>query len=386
MILYVCGLGCPFKSISSAYEQANPHDTIIVKEGIYREHLVLRKPIVLIGIDYPTLDAEGRDSSIIKVKADSVVISGFRFVNTGPSYLREHAALRIEQAKACILRNNIFQNNAYAIYLEKASDCLVENNRIYSSARSETRWGNGIHSWYSDNLVVRNNIVEGQRDGIYFEFTTNTIVENNLCVGNIRYGLHLMFSHTNSIRGNTFRRNSSGIALMYSKKVVFSNNRVFGETVLLKELSDSRIENNAFLESPEAMYMENSNRNEILSNLFQGNFWALRIMANCEDNVFRRNVFKDNVFDVTSNTVEHFRNTFEENFYDRYRGYDLDKDGYGDVPYRLFSLSAVMVDRYPLMKVLVSSFLFSIMDYVEKLIPIFIPETYDRKPLMEEPF
>jgi nitrous oxide reductase len=37
--------------------------------------------------------------------------------------------------------------------------------------------------------------------------------------------------------------------------------------------------------------------------------------------------------------------TFRENYWDNYEGYDLDRDGYGDVPFRPVRLFALTISR-----------------------------------------
>ncbi len=45
-------------------------------------------------------------------------------------------------------------------------------------------------------MKIINNTVSGHRDGIYFEFVTNSIISHNKSTGNVCYGLHFMFSNT----------------------------------------------------------------------------------------------------------------------------------------------------------------------------------------------
>ena len=47
----------------------------------------------------------------------------------------------------------------------------------------------------ANHALIENNHIQGHRDGIYFEFVTESIIRKNLSEKNIRYGLHFMFSH-----------------------------------------------------------------------------------------------------------------------------------------------------------------------------------------------
>ncbi|HRH12421.1 MAG TPA: nitrous oxide reductase family maturation protein NosD, partial [Bacteroidia bacterium] len=49
------------KSIQVALAQSQPYDTILVSPGVYHEkNLIIGKPLVLIGSNYPVLDGENK--------------------------------------------------------------------------------------------------------------------------------------------------------------------------------------------------------------------------------------------------------------------------------------------------------------------------------------
>src|SRR4051812_27719053 len=66
------------KSIQAAITLAKTGDTIRVMPGLYREgNYIVKKSIILIGVDYPVLDGENK-YEIFTVVADDVSIIGFR--------------------------------------------------------------------------------------------------------------------------------------------------------------------------------------------------------------------------------------------------------------------------------------------------------------------
>jgi len=108
-------------------------------------------------------------------------------------------------------------------------------------------------------------------------------------------------------------------------------------------------------------------------------------MANSEENVFTRNRFDGNTFDVATNSRYNF-STFEENWWDRYRGYDLDRDGYGDVPFRPVRLFSLVVERNAPSLVLLRSIFVTLLDLAERVAPVLTPATLiDDRPLMRRP-
>ena len=88
----------------------------------------------------------------------------------------------------------------------------------------ETTSGNAIHLWNSKVIDIENNTVSGHRDGLYLEFVENSHIHGNISKGNLRYGLHFMFSNDNSYVQNQFLENGAGVAVMYSKRIEMTNN------------------------------------------------------------------------------------------------------------------------------------------------------------------
>ena len=152
---------------------------------------------------------------------------------------------------------------------------------------------------------------------------------------------------------------------------------------LLKDISDSHIENNKFIQNTVAIHMEGSSRIEIENNIFKGNGWALKVQASCDDNTFHHNNFFGNSFDIATNGSVTL-NKFYNNYWDKYDGYDMNKDGIGDVPYHPVSLYSMIVEQNPNTLMLLRSFMVSLLDKAEKAIPSLTPENLiDEKPMIK---
>jgi nitrous oxidase accessory protein len=101
--------------------------------------------------------------------------------------------------------------------------------------------------------------------------------------------------------------------------------------------------------------------------------------------VLQGNLFSGNVFDVGTNSRLNY-STFTGNWWDRYRGFDLDRDGRGDVAHRPVRLFALLVEQSPAALVLVRSLLVDVLDVAERVVPTLTPETLrDDAPLMRAP-
>ena len=385
----VVGPGQSIASLKKAIQLAKDNDSIFLKSGIYKEgNIVLIKSLSIIGEDNAILDGENK-YEILTISGKNILIKNIQFRNAGYSALNDYASIKLVDAVNITIEANTVINSYFAIHLSNSTYCTVRNNNITGNPKSEQLTGNGIHLWKCNHAVIENNHVQGHRDGIYFEFVTESLVQKNLSEKNIRYGLHFMFSHSDHYMQNIFRNNGAGVAVMYSHKVTMEKNQFesnWGPSaygILLKEISDSRIVNNTFLKNTVGIYMEGSSRMQIQKNSFNSNGWAIKVQASCDDNSFLNNNFNGNSFDVATNGSVSL-NTFSNNYWDKYEGYDINRDGIGDVPYHPVSLYAMVVAQNPNTLILMRSFVVALMDKAEKAIPSLTPENLaDSKPSMK---
>lgn len=383
------GPGKTYKSIRSALSYADNFDTIIVHHSQYKEgNIVINKRIALLGEGWPVLDGQHK-YEVISIKADNVVFSGFQVQNSGFATLHDPGGIKVYDGIGVIIENNILENNFFGIYIQYGKNCIVRNNRIKAYGVEEQQIGNGIHCWKSDSLQIIGNNVQGHRDGIYFEFVTHSVIWRNISKNNIRYGLHFMFSNDDAYINNYFDSNGAGVAVMYTKNVIMYSNTFKNSTgdasygILLKEISDAEIRGNRFINNTSALFLEGANRILIHKNVLQGNGWGLKIQANCMDNVITENNFTGNTFDVSTNGSL-VLNTFNNNYWDKYEGYDLDKNGIGDIPFHPLSLYSVIIENNPIAMLLYRSFMVTLLERTEKLIPSITPENFrDDRPVLK---
>jgi nitrous oxidase accessory protein len=373
-------------TLRKAIKMARDGDTILLHKGTYREgNIVIRKSICLIGLDNPVLDGENKHE-ILTVSGKNIIIRGIHFKNSGFSAMNDYASIKLVDAQFVTIENNYIQNAYFAIHVANSNNTIIAGNNIAGIAKTEQTSGNGIHLWKCDSMTVENNVVEGHRDGIYFEFVTNSYIDGNTSFCNIRYGLHFMFSNDDTYINNTFRENGAGVAVMYSRRVVMEQNVFFQNWganaygLLLKEISDAKITRNSFDKNTVGILMESTNRIEASLNNFENNGWALRIQASCDENDIHHNNFNANSFDVATNGTLTL-NRFFNNYWDKYEGYDINKDGIGDIPYRPVSMYSMIIEQNPNAMLLMRSFMVTLLDKAERAIPSLTPENLiDEKP------
>jgi nitrous oxidase accessory protein len=379
------------RTLHEALKKANPYDTILVDGGTYAEgNLLIDKPLVLLGVNNPVIDGKFKVETI-SIKSSHVTVQGFRIINTGYSSMDDMAAISVNTARHVHITNNILENTFFGIHFTNSTHCLVANNNIHGPVgRVQNDVGNGIHFWKCSFNRILNNEISGHRDGIYFEFVRNTVIANNKSHNNLRYGLHFMFSDSDNYYRNVFTNNGSGVAVMYSRYVnmlenTFDHNwggSAYG--LLLKDIRDSQISGNLFRKNTVGIHMEGCSRSLIYKNTLTENGYAIRMQADCDDNRLSFNSFLVNTFDMITNgnTV---LNSIRYNYWDRYAGYDMQRDGIGDQPYHPMNLFSSIVEQNPVTVIFLKSFLAELLDTLEKLIPGITPENLiDSKPLMKQ--
>ena len=362
---------------------------IRVKAGVYREPtIVVDRPVAITGEIGAVLDGGG-SHQIMTVTADDVTIRGLEFRNVATSYVEDRAAIKVQDATNCVIENNSIENAFFGIYLARVDRCRVANNRLHARAGRESASGNGIHLWTSTHITIEGNEITGHRDGIYLEFVHESEVRDNVSEGNLRYGMHFMYSDDCRYVANTFRHNGSGVAVMYTKRVTMIDNRFednWGSAaygLLLKEILEPTLRGNHFTRNTVGLLVDGVTRLDADRNEFSQNGWAVKLLASAQDGRFTHNNFTGNTFDVATNSRE-TTTSFSGNYWDDYTGYDLDRDGTGDVPHhpvRLFSF--LVAENEPMLITLRSPFV-ALLDVAERVLPSLTPATLaDGSPAMK---
>jgi nitrous oxidase accessory protein len=376
------------RTVAAAIAGARDGDRILVKSGVYREPtIIVDRSVEIVGEGWPVLDGEG-DREIMVVTGRDVSIRGLRFRNVGKSMLEDRAAIRVAGTSGCTIEGNIVEDAFFGVYLHKSERCIVSRNLMSARGTSESSSGNGVHSYSSRDVSILDNDIRGFRDGIYLEFSRDARVFDNRSIGNIRYGLHFMYSDSSEYRRNTFADNNAGVAVMYSHWVEMSGNEFRDHRgsasygLLLKEVYDARLVGNRFDRNTVALFADGAGRIVADGNVFSRNGWAVKLMASTTDGRFSRNDFKGNTFDVSTNSRQS-ANAFSGNYWDEYVGYDLDRDGTGDVPHRPVRLFSLIVEENAPALIVLRSLFVSMLDRAERVIPSITPQTLlDDSPAM----
>ncbi len=385
--------------IHAMIERAEPGDTIRVPGAVYIGNLVISKPVTLDGSDGVVIDARG-EGSVIEVRARGVTVRSLTVRASGSSVTGEPAGIRVSAPNATIEHNTI-EDALFGIDLRQSSDSIVRSNRIACKDMEPGRRGDGIRLWWSHNCVIEDNTVRGSRDMVFW-YSENLRVSRNT-VSDSRYGLHFMYSHDTVLEGNDLHSNSVGVYLMYSNRITLRDNRMrnnrgaSGYGIGLKDCDDIVITNNALLANRVGVYLDNSPSSVDSTGVFESNMIAfneigLLATPNTHDNVFTNNAFIENEEPAATHgrgrlMLNEFSRDGSGNYWSDYAGFDLDRDGVGDVVYEPRSLFGAMLAREPNLRLFVHSPAQQAIEFTARALPELRPEStlIDPAPLASPP-
>jgi nitrous oxidase accessory protein len=364
-------------SIAAVLEWAAPGDTVYLAGGVYHENIVVDVPVVLTGAPGAEIRG-GYVGNVVHITAPGTVLEGLHIAEAGPHLTKDMACVLVE-ADSVTIRNCTISESLHGIYVKAGNATEIVGNRIEGRLDLiESDRGNGIHLWNSSHNRVIDNEILNARDGIYFSFAHFTGVERNH-IHRVRYGLHYMYSNDNSFYDNLFDNSVAGAALMYSEDIVFARNtfarcrgfRAYG--ILLQSMSRVRATSNLIIDNSRGIFMNNADTNVIEHNDVINNDLAVQLNGGCDGNLLVRNNFINNLSDLlldVSDLETRWADADGGNHWSRYRGYDLDNDGAGDVPFPIQNVFQVLETKVPEARYYLLSPAAEVLKAAERALPI----------------
>ncbi|MCW7080468.1 MAG: right-handed parallel beta-helix repeat-containing protein [Candidatus Methanospirare jalkutatii] len=369
-----------YLTIQSAVNAASTGDTIIVRDGLYKEHVIVNKQLTIKSErGYANCVVNGEGSDVFALYADGIRIEGFTI--TGGRH-----GIFINSNNNSISNNNISSNNEDGIYIPSSNNNIISNNIISNN-------DDGISLWYSNNNCISDNIISNNNNGTYIYHSNNNSISNNNILNN-GYGIYLEYSNGTNILNNNISNNGCGIYLWYSNKSSISYNNISynGYGIILgwcyygysneNSISYNNISYNGFsiVIYGSGNIISNNNissnyyngvgisgsnniisNNIICSNKWEGLAYAIFLYSS-NNNIIYMNNFINNTCNVYSynstniwNSTEPITYTYRGseitnymgNYWDDYTGSDANGDGIGETPYIIDENNT---DNYPLIE------------------------------------
>ena len=398
LILLVTAASAPGSDLQSRIDAAAPGATIEVGPGVYRGTILIKKPIRLIGRDWPVIDAAGKGDVLI-LQAHACEVRGFVIRGSGDSLDHENTGVRV-LGRDTVIDGNRFEDVLFGIDLKNAPNCRITNNHITSKALDIARRGDALRLFRSNDCVIENNVIEHGRDALLW-YSNKVVVRGNVSRHN-RYGFHMMFANEVTLENNHMSDNSVGIYLMYGRKYTIRGNTLVrnrgpsGYGLGLKEIDAYTIENNILSGNRVGCYIDGSPYTRraggatFTRNAFACNDIGMTLLPAVKGNRIVDNNFIDNIEQVAVQgrgavSGNEFAVNGRGNFWSDYAGYDANRDGVGDQPYRARKLFESLVDREPKLRLLLFSPAHNALEFVGRAMPAVQPEAKfsDASPLLQ---
>lgn len=371
-----------YPTIGAALEAAQPGDTVRVHAGIYREHLVISKPVVLQGEAGAVVD--GDETGIVLHVSAPAVISGLVIRGSGANQAEEHAGVLVESADGVVIENNVLEDVLFGIYVKESDRPVIRGNRIEGKDLPVPLRGDGIRLWYSHGGLIESNAVTRSRDVVIW-FSDGTRAVGNRVTAS-RYGLHYMYSDHNEFRDNEFVANHVGAFLMYSKDITFRDNvfadarGVTGRGLGFKDTDSVRAGGNVIVRNTIGVSIDNSPTTTGVVNRFVGNVIAfndvgVQLLPSVRSNEFRDNDFLGNIVPVAvTGAGNALKNRWSANYWSDYAGFDRNADGLGDSPFVYQRLSDDLLAKHEELRVFSMGLAAVSLDALSRALPLLTPE------------
>lgn len=334
--------------------EAKAGSVFCLEEGLYPGAIEVPPGVTLWGPQAAVIKSSGNGTTV-RLGTGSRLL-GVTIDGAGTRFDVLDSAVKVEKADDVEIEGVTIVKANFGILLEQAKRAKVRGNHVVGIGGSALGLrGDGIRLWETYDSLVEGNLVEQSRDLVVWYSSRNVLKDNEVRDG--RYGTHLMYSHHNRVEGCRYLGNEVGIFVMYSRDLVVERNTLFdasgaaGMGLGMKESGNLTVRNNLVVHNTIGFFLDNSPLNVGDTNLFEGNVVQLgdvgvTFLSSTHDNRFTANAFRDNHLPVrVESGGDALGVSWEGNEFDDYVGYDLDGDGFGDIPYELTDLSNVLESR-----------------------------------------
>ena len=330
------------EELQDLVDKAPAGSEVVIPPGTYRGNLIIQKSLSLLGKKKVLLDGQGK-GSVVSVEASHVTLKGVEIRRSGINLGRENSGIFVSQAPFFHVEDVTISDVLFGIQLQQSSDSKVIRVSLSGYPLDIARRGDILKSWYSPRITVRDSFFEKGRDIVVW-YSNNSIIKNNV-MKKSRYGIHFMYSHDSLVEDNLLEDNSVGIYMMYGHRMSLYNNQVYrsrgpsGFGMALKECQDFDILGNTLVENRVGLHFDNSPLGgtrppRVISNQFFYNDVGVNFIGRGRGILMEENDFHDNWVQVSSKGSLKIEALWSSNYWSDYAGVNLQGGGL-----RAFSLS-----------------------------------------------
>ncbi len=345
---------------------------------VYEADLKIRRSVVLVGAVGTIIQGTGADT-VVTIQADDVVLRNVIVRRSGSRHTLEDGGIRATGHRVKLEHLSV-SDCLFGVSFRECVDCVLDGAHIVGRERDPELRGDAVKLWESDRSVVRGSLVENSRDIVVW-YSKHVTLEDNV-VTNSRYGSHFMYAHDSLVRRSRFVNDTVGIFVMYSSRVTVEDNVLAGASgpagigIGFKEADDVSLARNMIVGNTLGAYLDQSPRTPGKTLVLDGNMLALnqvglRLHGPQSGATFRNNDFHENASVVEIESGDATGSVFLGNRFSDYEGYDLDRDGLGDVAYEQRVLSSELMVVHPSLRLMQGTAAMGTVDAIAHAFPVF---------------
>jgi nitrous oxidase accessory protein len=335
-----------YPTIQEAINHADDGDTIVVKSGTYYENVIVNKTLTVksqSGAETTIVCTPDPESgrNVFEITADGVELTGFTIEDGttrtiqgdpfNPSSYVDGCGIYTATCTGTKITRNIVKNNFEGIVFVDCSDILVSENQVTGNIHEGIRLaystsatviknniiGNhfpglstatGLVIYRCSDIIVTENQIVANNNGAVVNNSHDITVSSNNITDNGFHGLNLVNGYSNTVFGNTMKKNTYGICPS-------------GAT-------GTQIYENILQENEDGIACYAASNNFVYHNCFINNSRQVSNFLGTETNSY------DNGYRSGGN------------YWSDYIGVDYNGDGIGETPYIIDENNR---DNYPLM-------------------------------------
>lgn len=368
---------------------AKPGDAFCLAPGTYTGPLTIRGGVTLWGPADAVIRSTGKGTTV-ELEGERPRLLGVTVDGSGGRFDTLDAAVHVT-GEGGVVEGVEVVHATFGILVEKAKHAEIRGNVVRGDPAAPLGMrGDGIRLWETHDSTVEQNLVTDSRDVVVWYSRKNALRKNHVLRS--RYGTHFMYSHESSAEDSVYVGNEVGVFVMYSRGIQLHRNVLAngvgaaGMGLGMKESGDLTATRNLFLHNTIGLYLDSSPVQQNEHNRFEENVLRLHEAAVVfhgteRNNTFERNTLRDNQAQIRVEGRTHGLETaWVGNHFDDYQGYDLDRDGVGDVPYELQNLSDELIGRHPSLAFFRGAPALSLVSVAGEILPVFAPKVLIRDP------
>jgi len=227
-------------TLTDALKMAKPGDRILVRPGLYREGLVIDKPVEIIGdgeAGEVVIEATGKDAVLFRASMGRIANLTLRQAGGGNWYGIDIGQGRLDiegcdissQSLACIAihggadprlrRNRIHNGKSGGVFVHENGQGTLEDNEIFGNAYAGVEIKTGANP-----TLRRNRIHDGKSGGVFVQDNGQGTLEDNEIFGNAYSGVEIKTGANPTLRRNQIIKNADAVWVYEGGLGVFEEN------------------------------------------------------------------------------------------------------------------------------------------------------------------